>query len=113
MKTTISPRMEAVDKAIVFYEEIKDACSKPDKSITGESLEIYKELADWGFVEKYSISDLSNKWLYVVVIAMHLCKQIDNVKTSDSFSQQDQKGKWEIIQTALSKAGKLSDKKNK
>lgn len=110
MKSLMSPRMQAVDKAVIFYEEIKEACTRPDKSIIGESLEIYKELVDWGFIEKYSISDVSNKWLYVVVIAMHLSKQLETTSNNSNTSL-EQKGKWQIIQAALEKAGKVNKKK--
>lgn len=112
MKAVMTPRMQAVDRAVVFYEEIKDACTRPDKAISGEVLEIYKELVDWGFIEKYNISDTSNKWLYVVIIAMHFSKTIEEqISSSDSFARSDEKGKWQIIQAALEKAGKSSKKK--
>ena len=110
MKTFMTPRMQAVDKAVLLYEEIKEACCKPDKSISGETLEIYKELVDWGFIEKYSISDASHRWLYVVVIAMNLNK-MNQVTPTDSYVSSDQKGKWQIIQAALEKTGKVSKKK--
>jgi len=109
MKTVISERLQAVDKAVSVYEEIKDACSRPDKSISGETLEIYKELADWGFIEKYSISEAANKWLYVVIIAMHFNKHYQTLST-DSYVSSDQKGKWQIIQAALEKNNKSKKK---
>lgn len=109
MKTVMSPRMQAVDKAVVVYEEIKEACTRPDKSIDGETFDIYKELVDWGFIEKYRVSDVDNKWLYVAIIAMHLSKSTEP-STTDSYVSSDQKNKWQIIQSALEKTGKVIKK---
>lgn len=110
MRNVMTPKMQAVDKAISSYEEIKTACTRPDKSINGETLDIYNELVDWGFVERYPIFDPNNKWLYVMVIAMHLSKSIKAVSTTDSYCATDKAAKWQIIKSALEKTTKTKKK---
>jgi len=41
---------------------------------------------------------------------MHLSKNASGVTLSDSYAKQDQKGKWQIIQSALEKASKEKEK---
>lgn len=105
-------KRHAIDKAIKIYEEIKNACSKPDKCITGETLSIYKELADWGFFDNYSIIDPNNKKLYIMVLSMHLCENYEEKSVEDK----NTKGRWEIIQAAIKRndkgiTGKKKDEK--
>jgi len=106
-----TPRIQSIDQAISIYDSIFVACTQPDKSVSGQSLDIYKELADWGWVDKYPISDKNNRWLYATIIAMIL----DGAFTADSalttipvdfFSRKKkrEKAKWEIIQNALDKS---------
>jgi hypothetical protein len=71
MNVPMTTRLQIVEEAVSAFDEIFQACIRPDKSITGEILDIYNELADWGFTEKYKITDVQNKWLYVALIAMH------------------------------------------
>lgn len=117
MMKAMTPRLQAVEEAVLAYEEIREACTRPDKAILGKTLEIYKELADWGFIDKYKITESENKWLYVVIIAMHLSRENNCVTSSDSYIKQDQKGKWQIIQLALERANKekalTEEKENK
>jgi len=101
-------KIEAVERAVTIYDEIKEACTRPDKSINGETLQIYKELADWGFFEKYAISDIANKWLYVTVLAMHF-----TMKAYPVLSQTQDNGKWQIIQSALERSNKARFGKKK
>lgn len=103
-------KIEAVEKAIQIYEEIKSACTRPDKSIEGDTLKIYRELADWGFFEKYSIADVANKWLYVTVLAMHF--MMKNNPLYD-LEKKDEKGKWQIIHAALERSGKVGSSKRR
>ena len=110
MKVTMTPKMQVVEEAVQTFDEIFQACTRPDIAITGKTLEIYNELADWGFIEKYKVTDLDNKWLYIVLIAMCLSKYTNNVTISDSYVKQDQKGKWQIIQSALERANKEKEK---
>ena len=110
MKVAMTPRLQIVEEAVQTFDEIVQACTRPDKAISGKTLDIYKELVDWGFVDKYKVTDADNKWLYVVLIAMHLSKNASGVTLSDSYAKQDQKGKWQIIQSALEKASKEKEK---
>lgn len=110
MKATMTPRLQIVEEAVQTFDEIVQACTRPDKAISGKTLDIYKELVDWGFVDKYKVTDADNKWLYVVLIAMHLSKNASGVTLSDSYVKQDQKGKWQIIQSALERASKEKEK---
>ncbi len=110
MKITMTPKMQVVEEAVQTFDEIFQACTRPDRAISGKTLEIYNELADWGFVEKYKVTDPDSKWLYIVLIAMHLSKHASNVTVSDSYVKQDQKGKWQIIQSALERASKEKEK---
>jgi hypothetical protein len=92
-------KMHFVERAINIYNSIKEACSRPDKCVSGESLLIYNEINDWGFVDRFPILDENNKWLYVTIIAMLITR-------SESFSRSDSmivenKGRWEVIQKAL------------
>lgn len=100
----MNPRMLAVQRAVAAYDEIRDACTRPDKAISGETLEIYNELVDWGFVEKYPISVTDHKWLYVVFIAMHLNMEAKYTEKSDSYTSENKSEKWKLIQSALEKA---------
>jgi len=110
MNVPMTTRLQIVEEAVSAFDEIFQACIRPDKSITGEILDIYNELADWGFTEKYKITDVQNKWLYVALIAMHLSKNSSLAVSSDSSLKQNQKGKWQIIQSALEKASKDKEK---
>lgn len=110
MKITMTPRLQIVEEAVQTFDEIVQACTRPDKAISGKTLDIYNELVDWGFIEKYKVTDADNKWLYVVLIAMHLSKNASGVTLSDSHTKQDQKGKWQLIQTALERASKEKEK---
>lgn len=103
MNISRHPKMQAIEKAINFYDEIRNACSRPDKSIDGDTLEIYNELSDWGFTEKYLISDENNRWLYVVVISMLLHKEEKNADNLDPYTAKDKGEKWLIIKNALEK----------
>lgn len=106
----MTPRLQIVEEAVQTFDEIVQACTRPDKAISGKTLDIYNELVDWGFIEKYKVTDADNKWLYVVLIAMHLSKNASGVTLSDSHTKQDQKGKWQLIQTALERASKEKEK---
>lgn len=112
MGNIMTPKMKVVDKAILAYEAIVEACSRPDKSISGENLSIYEDLVDWGFPDKYPITDPIHKWLYVTVIAMNLSYiGYKTVETTDSAHVKDGGVKWQIIQAALEKANKGKLKK--
>jgi hypothetical protein len=111
MEKIMSFKIQAVEKAVVAYEQIKEAFSRPDKAVTGEALILYGELSDWGFFDKYNISEPQNKWLYVTVMAMSLTSR---TKTPLSFSKNEEgKSKWEIIQSALQKSEKFGTSKKK
>jgi len=113
MKNLMTPKMQAIERAVIAYEAIKEASSSPEKSISGENLEIYKELLDWDLIDEYSISNLAYRRLYIVIIAMHLSKDYAEYSSSDSFSKIEDKGKkWQMIQDALSKTVKMPKKKN-
>jgi hypothetical protein len=81
---------------------------RPDRAIGGEVLKIYNELVEWGFLEKYSITESQNKFLYVTVIAMIITKSNQVL-----FDQENPAGKtaWEIIQSAVENATKQNKKK--
>lgn len=104
----MNSKMQAVDKAVAMYDQIREACVRPDKAIAGDTLKMYNELADWGFLDKYNIVDSENKFLYVTIIAMQLTK--NNQKLSEKTSSEG-KSKWQIIQSALEKATKQPKKK--
>ena len=110
MKVTMNPKLQIVEEAVQTFDEIVQACTRPDKAISGKTLDIYNELADWGFIDKYKVTDTDNKWLYVVLIAMHLSKSASSITFSDSYVKQDQRGKWQIIQSALERASKEKEK---
>jgi hypothetical protein len=101
--------MQSVEKAVKMYEAIKEACVRPDKSISGETLNIYNELVDWGFLEKYPISNAENKFLYVTIIAMQLEKT--NIYDGKDNGKSLEKGKWLMIQEALNRTNKKLKKK--
>lgn len=102
MNNSTNPKIQAVDKSVTIYAQIREACERPDKSINGESLKIYKELDDWGLLDKYPITNVEYKHFYVTIIAIHLMK---NEKKSDKIDGES-KTKWEMIQAALRKAKK-------
>lgn len=106
-----SLKMQTVEAAVAAYEAIKEASSRPDKAVDGENLQLYNELSDWGFFEKYKISDIENKWLYVTVMAMNLASK---TKNNQIFSKNESgKSKWELIQSALQRSVRVTDgKKN-
>lgn len=111
MEKVMSFKMQAVEKAVDAYDQIKEAFSRPDKAVTGDTLVLYKELSDWGFFEKYNILDIENKWLYVTVIAMNLASK---AKTPLSLGKNEiGKSKWEIIQSALGRSDKFVNSKKK
>ena len=108
MSMILNSKMQAVDKAVTMYDQIREACVRPDKSITGETLKVYKEIVDWGFLDKYNIVEAEHRFLYVTIIAMLLTK--NNQKLSEQ-NASDGKTKWQIIQSALENAGKQNKKK--
>ena len=108
MSMILNSKMQAVDKAVAMYEQIREACVRPDKSITGETLKVYKEIVDWGFLDRYNIMEADHKFLYVTVIAMLLTK--NNQKLSEP-NLSEGKTKWQIIQNALESATKQPKKK--
>lgn len=111
MEKVMSFKIQTVEKAVEAYEQIKEAFSRPDKAVTGEALVLYAELSDWGFFEKYSISETENKWLYVTVMAMSLTSK---AKTPLPLSKSEiGKSKWEIIQAALQRSEKFGNSKKK
>lgn len=108
MSLMLNKKMQAVDRAVKMYDQIKEAAVRPDKAITGETLKVYKEIVDWGFLEKYAIADVDNKFLYVTIIAMQLSKD-DGILQNKS--DKSGKSKWEMIQEALDKNSKIIKKK--
>lgn len=108
MSLMLNKKMQAIDKAVKMFEQMQEAAVRPDKAISGETLNMYKELVDWGFLEKYPIIDSDNKFLYVTVIAMHLSK---DEFTLQNKSNKSVKSKWEMIQEALDKNNKTHKKK--
>lgn len=102
MNNSTNPKIQAVDKSVAIYSQIREACERPDKSIVGESLKIYKELDDWGLLDKYPITNLDFKHFYVTIIAMYFMK---NEKKTDKL-ELESRTKWEMIQAALRKAKK-------
>ncbi len=95
----MNAKMQTMNTSIEIFEDIFAACTQPDRSISGMSLEVYKHLVDWGFVERYSISQQVNKWLYVTLIAMY----IEKSEGLEIQKRATKKKKWELIQLALEK----------
>jgi len=96
--------IQAMKQAESFYSNILDASRKPTVQIVGEALKIYNELEAWGWLEKYSIADNKNKWMYINMIAMQMYRHLKWNKDHPP-KEYKKKSKWEIVHGASSKRG--------
>lgn len=103
----MNAKMQTMNTSIEIFEDIFAACTQPDRAINGMSLEVYRYLVDWGFVERYPVSQAVNRWLYVTLIAMYIEKK-EGLEMQEKATK---KKKWELIQMALEKSQKISNNK--
>lgn len=95
-------RVEAMKMGSDIVDGMRAAKTNPTVSIDGESLRVWKEFEEWGFLEKYPIEDENNKWLYQTIIAMTQYRHF-RWKKENPVKQKRKLTKWEYVMGRASK----------
>ena len=86
-------RVQAMEHGAQIVNSIIAACGDPSKPLAGESLRVYQDLKDWGWLDDHPIRDEHNQMMYRKMVAMDKYRQLK--RQSDPNNKP--RSKWEKV----------------
>ena len=90
-------KLEALEKAREYVEAMRLAKTNPTVSIDGEALKIWKELEEWGWLNRFPIENEDNSWLYEHMLAMTQYRHKKWQAAHPVPKDKPKKSKWEVV----------------
>lgn len=88
-------RVKAMEHGEKVVSDIVSAFKDPSNPVIGETLKVYQELKEWGWLESCPIQEAANQIMYKKMIAMDKYRQLK--WSRDHASSAKPKSKWEKV----------------